>query len=366
MGYSEDSAKQEKRSIDRRLILFFAVNISVTALLFLVLFGISSTFTAGTKKIILSSGIITSNFIYLGVLALLFGLRHSVDADHIAAIDTSTRKLINEGKRSEFAGFFFSMGHSTVVFALSVLLMTSTRYVTSHLPSLETLGSVIGPLVSSTFLFIMAAINLSILFGLRAIFHRALKDDDAGRLSIDDLIGRMGILNRVLKGLFSSVKSQAYLYPIGLLFGLGFDTASEVVVLSISATLAGLFVHVPLYVLLIFPAFFTLGMTLIDTTDGYMMFRAYRWAFSDPVKKLWYNMVLTAASVAFAVLAGGFEIISTVTGYFGLNGFPWAFFESVSNTYWYVLGILIISVFVVIGLLSYMRYRKYLVSRTTS
>lgn len=355
-----------KSAGERRLKIFYAFNIVFTLFLFYLLIRISSGISSAGSIMTLSSGVVTSNFLLLGFLALFFGLRHSVDADHIAAIDNSTRKLLGENKKSELTGFYFSLGHSTIVIALSVSLMVATRYIIETLPRVESAGVVAGTLISSTFLFVIAIINISILVGLRALFRKLLQGGADGDFSLDELMSRMGVMNRLFRRLFLLVKDQRYLYPIGLLFGLGFDTASEVLILSISATLAGVFAHVPLYTLLIFPALFTLGMTLIDTTDGYMMNRAYRWAFSDPVKKIWYNMTMTVASIAFAVIAGTFELMSLLVEKFGMNGYPWSVFATVSNSYWAFFGILILSTFSGIWILSYFKYRKAVVNGITT
>lgn len=352
MSYND---KRGSWILDRELLVFYLVNVSLILLLFLVVGMVSSGVSGSTGSTVLPSNIISTNFIYLGFLALLFGLRHAVDADHIAAIDTSTRKLMGESKSSKFTGLYFSLGHSTIVIALSVLLMLSTRYIIKQLPSLEIVGSVIGPMISAIFLLIMAIINVSILVSLRRLFR---KHHASAELDLNELMAGAGLLNRLFRGLFASVKTQRYLYPIGLLFGLGFDTASEVLILSVSAVLAGVFLSVPIWWLLIFPALFTLGMTLVDTTDGYTMNRAYGWASGDPAKKIWYNITLTALSVIFAVTAAIFELASVLATNYNLSGFPWLFFTGVTNLYWEILGGIIVLSFVVIFTISYVRYRR--------
>ncbi len=337
-----------------KIVAFYAINISLIVFLFVVIF-LETGSEHASGNISLPPNISSTNFIYLGFLAMLFGLRHAVDADHIAAIDTSTRKLMSEGKNSEFTGFYFSLGHSTIVIALSVMLMLSTRYVIQRVSSLETVGSVIGPLVSAVFLFIMAGINIAILLGLRALFRSRAR---TGSIDLNEMMAGMGIFNRIFRGLFKSVKTQRFLYPIGLLFGLGFDTASEVLILSISAVLAGVFLNLPIYILLIFPALFTLGMTLVDTTDGYGMNRAFGWAAGDPAKKIWYNITLTSISVVFAVTAALLELISVLATHTILSGYPWNMFTTVTNNYWEVLGLIMGSAFAVVIGTSYLNYRK--------
>ncbi len=348
-------SRRKPQLLDRKLSIFFAINITLIGAMFLGVALLSSGTSGKMPPSSLSADIISTNFIYLGFLALFFGLRHAIDADHIAAIDTSTRKLRNEGKKSEFTGLFFSLGHSTIVILMSVVLMFSTRFVIERLPSMETMGSIIGPLISAAFLFIMAAINISIILGLRDLYKRKTA---LGSIDLNSAISGMGLLNRLFRGLFKSVKNQYYLYPIGILFGLGFDTASEVLILSISAVLAVSLLSVPVWVLLIFPALFTLGMSLIDTTDGYTMNRAYAWASNDPAKKLWYNITLTSISAIFAVTAAVFELFAVVASNFKFSGYPWSFFTNVSNNYWDILGGIIIATLALIVVVSYIKYRK--------
>ncbi len=341
--------------LDRSLFFFYVINLGLIGIMFAGVAVLSVSSSGSLSSSLAPASIISTNFVYLGLLSLLFGLRHAIDADHIAAIDTSTRKLMNEGKKSQFTGMFFSLGHSTIVILLSVILMLSTRFVIERFATIKMVGSVIGPLISAGFLFIMAAINITIIFGLRHLYR---KQKATGSVNLNDAISGMGILSRIFRSVFKSVKNQYYLYPIGVLFGLGFDTASEVLVLSISAVLAVSLLAVPIWVLLIFPALFTLGMTLLDTTDGYAMNRAYAWASDDPAKKIWYNITLTSVSAIFAVTAAVFELVAVIGSSLKLNSGPWLFFAGVSNNYWDVLGGTIIATLVLIVAVSYLKYRK--------
>jgi len=255
-------------------IIFYLSEFIITSILIIWLIQISQ-FTGNVEVHV--KGFLAS-FITLGVLAYLFGLRHAVDADHLAAIDNSTRKLVQESKSSLFTGLFFSLGHSTVVILLSVVLMIATRVIESSIPQLENIGSIIGTLVSGFFLYIIGFLNLVVLFEIYKLFNEA-KKGNMNENKLNDTLLKRGFMNRYFKNLFKIVNNQYYLYPIGFLFGLGFDTASETALLAISAGTAGVFTKIPLWTLLVFPLLFTSGMTLIDTTDGFFMNGAYRWAF---------------------------------------------------------------------------------------
>ncbi len=241
-------------------------------------------------------------------LAYAFGLRHAVDADHICAIDNVTRKLMQEGKRPVGVGFFFSLGHSTIVIALTVLIAVAAATVKQRLPQLEDLGGVVGTSISATFLFVIAAINAFVLADIVRAFRRVRGGYEFSECSLNDSLDRRGLLGRLFRPLLRLVSKSRHMYPVGILFGLGFDTATEVGLLGIAAIEAGK--GLPIWAILIFPALFTAGMSLIDTTDGILMLGAYGWAFVDPARKLSYNMTITSASVLVAVLVGGVEVAS--------------------------------------------------------
>jgi nickel/cobalt transporter (NiCoT) family protein len=240
------------------------------------------------------------------LLAYTFGLRHAVDADHICAIDNVTRKLMADGRRPVGVGFYFSLGHSTIVIALTLAIVLGASAAKAYLPNLELLGGVVGTIVSAAFLFTIAAINafvlVDILRGLRAVRRGERLSDQ----TLNDSLERRGILGRLFKPLLRLVRRSRDMYLVGVLFGLGFDTATEVGLLGIAAIEAGK--GLPIWAILIFPALFTAGMSLIDTTDGILMLGAYGWAFLNPSRKLYYNLTITSASIAVALLVGGIEL----------------------------------------------------------
>jgi high-affinity nickel-transport protein len=234
-------------------------------------------------------------------LAYSFGLRHAVDADHIAAIDNVTRKLLQDGKRPVAAGLFFSLGHSTVVVALSAAVALTAVSIKTNFSALASFGGTAGTLISATFLFAIAAMNFSVLRTTWQSFRNS-------RDKTPPLLPPMGgLLSRIFRRLFTLVRHSWQMYPIGLLFGLGFDTATEVGLLGISATEA---THgLPAWSIMIFPAVFTAGMSLVDTADGIFMLHAYDWAFLTPQRKYLYNIGITSLSVAVALLVGSIEML---------------------------------------------------------
>ena len=288
------------------------------------------------------------------LLAYSFGLRHAVDADHIAAIDNVTRKLVQEGKRPACVGLFFSLGHSTVVVLASLLIALGAGALNARWAGFKDVGGIIGTSVSALFLFAIAFANLFILAGVARTFQRVKR---GGRLIEDDLdmlLGACGVVGRIFKPLFGFIRASWQMYPLGLLFGLGFDTATEIGVLGISAAEAAKGLSV--LSLLIFPALFTAGMALVDTADSVLMIRAYGWAFVKPIRKLYYNLTITAVSVLVALLVGSVEALGLIADRLALKG---AFWEAVValNSEFGVLGTLIIAVFVVSWIVSVLVYR---------
>jgi nickel/cobalt transporter (NiCoT) family protein len=242
------------------------------------------------------------------VLAFTFGLRHAVDADHISAIDNVTRKLMQEGKEPVAVGFFFSLGHSSVVFALTIAIVLGAGAVRAHLPHLQAIGGIAGTGISAIFLFLIAGINAFVLVDVVRAMHRMRRDGTYAEQSLNASLDRRGLLGRVFKPLLRLVTRSRDMFFIGTLFGLGFDTATEVGLLGIAAIEAGK--GLPLWAILIFPALFAAGMSLIDATDGVLMLNAYGWALLDPARKLYYNVTVTAASVMVAVYVGTIELLS--------------------------------------------------------
>jgi high-affinity nickel-transport protein len=280
----------------------------------------------------------------IGVTAYTLGLRHAFDADHISAIDNTTRKLMAEGKRPLSVGFWFSLGHSTIVFALAVLLSLGVRSldgpVTSDGSALHRVTGWIGTLVSGSFLYVIAAINVVILFGIIAVFRemRAGRYDEA---ELEVQLNRRGLMNRVLGRLTRAVNSPGQMYPIGVLFGLGFDTATEVALLVLAGGAAG--AGLPWYAILCLPVLFAAGMSLMDTIDGSFMNFAYGWALSQPVRKVFYNLTITGLSVAVAAVIGTIELGGLLASRLGLSGGFWRWLEGIDLN---SLGFVIVGLFV--------------------
>jgi high-affinity nickel-transport protein len=279
----------------------------------------------------------------LAPVAYGFGLRHAVDPDHIAAIDNTTRKLMQDGKRPVAVGLFFSLGHSTVVFALSIVIAFSAAFVRTNLPQMKNVGAVIGTSVSGVFLLIIAIINLIVLIDIYKTWRQVMRGgiyDDKG---LDEYLNNRGLLARLFRPLLKVVTDSWNMYLIGLLFGLGFDTASEVGILGMSATAgAG---GMPVWFILLLPLLFVAGMSLIDTTDGVAMLGAYGWAYVRPVRKLYYNMNITLISVMIALFIGAVEVLQVINTETGLTTGPigWAANISFGNLGFYIIGIFLVS-----------------------
>lgn len=288
------------------------------------------------------------------LLAFTFGLRHAVDADHICAIDNVTRKLMQERQRPVGVGFFFSLGHSTVVVALSLAVAVAATVVKTQLPSLERTGVLVGSSVSATFLLLVAAINLFVLMDIFTAFARARSGEATENHTIDAMLDRRGLVGRFFRPLLRIVDRSWKMYPVGLLFGLGFDTATEVALLGIAAVEAGK--GLPVFAILLFPLLFTAGMSLIDTADGILMLGAYGWAFIKPMRKLYYNLVITLVSVLVALIVGLIEATSVVADQLRLSGGMWDAIKTVNDNFG-ALGFIIIGLFVVSWLVSVGVYR---------
>ncbi len=249
------------------------------------------------------------------LLAYGLGLRHAVDADHIAAIDNVTRKLMQERKRPVAVGFFFSLGHSTVVVLASAALAATAMALSKRFAAYHQLGGTIGTAVSALFLLAIAVMNLFILAAVWRAFQRVRRGGPLVEEDLDTLLAGRGLLARIFRPLFGMIRESWHMYPLGLLFGLGFDTATEIGLLGISAAEASR--GLPIWSILVFPALFTAGMSLLDTTDSVLMLGAYGWAFVKPIRKLYYNLTITFVSVLTALLVGGIEA-------FGLIRESWA------------------------------------------
>ncbi|MDQ0395087.1 high-affinity nickel-transport protein [Labrys monachus] len=254
-------------------------------------------------------------------LAYMFGLRHAFDADHIAAIDNVVRKLIQEGMKPYSAGFFFSFGHSTVVVLASVAIAATAAAMQGPFESFHEVGGIVGTLVSALFLLVIGIANLFILKGIWSAFSRVRRGGRIVDEDLDMLLAGRGLFARLFRPLFRVVARSWHMYPIGFLFGLGFDTATEIGLLGISATQAAQ--GLSFWTILVFPALFTAGMSLMDTADSVLMTRAYGWAFVNPIRKLWYNLTITAASVVVALFIGGLEALGLIGDKLGLEGRFW-------------------------------------------
>jgi high-affinity nickel-transport protein len=287
-------------------------------------------------------------------LAYAFGLRHAVDADHIAAIDNVTRKLMQEGKRPVSVGLFFSLGHSTVVVLASAAIALAASTLQDRFEALKLVGGTIGTSISATFLFVIAAANFMILRSVYRTFRDVRRGGTFVEEDVDRLLAQRGFLGRLFRPLFRIVSRSWHMYPLGVLFGLGFDTATEIGVLGISAAEASK--GLPIWSIMVFPALFTAGMSLIDTSDGVLMLGAYGWAFTKPIRKLYYNLTITFVSVLVAVLIGGIEALGLIADRLNLDG-PFWLFVGALNDHFGSLGYLIIAIFVASWLISVAVYR---------
>ena len=288
------------------------------------------------------------------LLAWVFGLRHAVDADHIAAIDNVVRKLMQDGKRPLTVGFFFSLGHSTIVLAASIMIAATTSIFQDDLESFKAVGGLIGTSVSAAFLLVIALANLVILKGVWASFQRAKLGYPVHEESLDMLLCGGGLLARLFRPVFALIRQSWHMYPLGFLCGRGVVTATEIGLLGISATQAAQ--GLGAWDILIFPALFTCGMVLIDTADSMAMVGVYGWAFVHPMRKLWYNMTITAASVLVALLIGGVEALGLIGDKLALQG---RFWEAISalNESLSALGFAVIGVFVLAWIVSAAIYK---------
>jgi nickel/cobalt transporter (NiCoT) family protein len=286
------------------------------------------------------------------LLAYTFGLRHSVDADHISAIDNVTRKLMQENKRPVAVGFFFSLGHSTIVVALTVGIAIAAAFIKKSMPALQSAGGLIGTGVSAAFLYLIAFINLLVLLEIYQTFRKVKRGEDYNDQTLDDFLNQRGLMGRFFRPLFKLVDRSWKMYPVGVLFGLGFDTATEVGILGLAAVEVGK--GLPIIYILIFPLLFTAGMCLLDTTDGILMLGAYGWAFLKPVRKLYYNLNITLVSVLVAFVVGTIEVFSIIAMEFNLSGGIWDYLGKLDFG---VLGGIIIGIFFVSWAVSTIIYR---------
>jgi high-affinity nickel-transport protein len=288
-----------------------------------------------------STGVFT---VGVGVTAYTLGMRHAFDADHISAIDNTTRKLMAEDKRPLSVGLWFSLGHSTIVFALAFLLSIGVRSLAGPVAhggsALHRVTGSIGMLVSGSFLYLIAAINIVILIGIVKVF-REMRTGRYDEAALEEQLQKRGFMNRLLGRLTRAVSKPVQMYPIGMLFGLGFDTATEVALLVLAGGAAG--AGLPWYAILCLPILFAAGMSLLDAIDGSFMNFAYGWAFARPVRTVFYNMTITGLSVAVALVIGTIELGGLLARHLSLSGAFWGWLENVNLN---LLGFVIVGMFV--------------------
>jgi high-affinity nickel-transport protein len=280
----------------------------------------------------------------IGITAYTLGLRHAFDADHIAAIDNTTRKLMSDGQRPLSVGFFFSLGHSTIVFLLALVFTVGIKGLSGAVSSdsswLHSATGLIGPTVSGTFLWVLGILNLVILLGIVRVF-RQMRHGAYDEAALEAQLDNRGLLTRVYKRATNAVTKPWQMYPVGLLFGLGFDTATEIALLATAgAAAAG---GLPVYAILCLPILFAAGMSLLDAIDGAFMNFAYGWAFAKPVRKIYYNMTITWLSVVVALVIGTIELMAVLTDKLSLTGQPWQFVAGLDLNY---VGYAIVALFV--------------------
>ncbi|MDP9013607.1 MAG: HoxN/HupN/NixA family nickel/cobalt transporter [Pseudomonadota bacterium] len=283
----------------------------------------------------------------LGFVAYMFGLRHAFDADHIAAVDDTVRYLLQKGKKPLGIGFFFSLGHSTVVLGLAIGIAFSASAVKQELPQLKNIGGLIGAGVSGTFLWIIGILNLLVLLDILKVWQKE-KSGKRSHAHLEELLQQRGLVNRLLGGSLQKLMNHSWqMYPLGLLFGLGFDTASEVGLLAMTAgASAG---DMPVAAVLSLPTLFAAGMTMMDTTDGILMSKAYNWAFVNPLRKILYNMTTTGLSVAVALIIGSIELMQVLIGTLDLQG---PLFLFITRLDFGILGYIVVGMFLLTWCLS--------------
>ena len=330
---------QPENGLRRRIVFLFGSLILANALVW-----VWALFALHDRALLLGAA----------MLAYTFGLRHAVDADHIAAIDNATRKFMQAGQRPVATGLFFSLGHSAVVVILSVAVGLASAAISARFEGLKAIGSIVGTTASALFLLLLAIFNVLVLISVWRTFRAVQRGEQFCEEDFDILLNSRGFLARIFRPLFGMVTKSWHLFPIGFLFGLGFDTATEVALLGIAATQGAN--GVSFGALLVFPALFTAGMTLIDTADGVLMLGAYGWAYMRPIRKLYYNLTITAVSVLVAALIGGVETLGLVGQVFALEGPFWNGVAALNDSFG-ALGFVIIGLFVASWIISALVYR---------
>jgi len=344
-GIASSVLNEGGADLRRRLITMYAVLIGGN-----VLAGLWAFVTLSDRPVMLGTAL----------LAYTFGVRHAVDADHIAAIDNVTRKLMQQGQRPLGVGFFFALGHSTVVVFMSVGVAFAASELTSRFDSMKAVGGIISTSASATFLFAIALVNILVLVSVYRTFQAVKRGEPFADDDFDILLNNRGFLARIFRPLFRLVTKSWQMLAIGFLFGLGFDTATEVALFGISSTQA--VNGMSFSSIMVFPALFTAGMSLVDTTDGVLMLGAYGWAFMKPIRKLYYNMTITAVSVVVAVVIGGLETLNLIGDQLGLmdGGGFWGAIGTINDNFG-ILGYVIIGIFVLswIGSVLFYKFKRY-------
>jgi high-affinity nickel-transport protein len=303
-------------------------------------------------------------------LAYVFGLRHAFDADHIAAIDDTTRLLLQKGKKPLGVGFFFSLGHSSIVFGLSFGIAVAAKAATGFQKSFEGIGGVIGASVSGCFLYIVAGFNFVILMGILRTW-REMKSGSYTPEQLDDLLAQRGMMNRIFKGRYNKFINHSWqMYPVGLLFGLGFDTATEVGFLAISATAAtaavGSGVALPPLAIIALPIIFAAGMSMMDTFDGVFMCKAYDWAFTNPLRKIFYNISTTGLSIFVAFVIGTIELVSVIStkgGFADVQPFAYISGIDLNRIGYFIVGVFLVTWLGSVAIWKYGRIEQRYASR---
>jgi high-affinity nickel-transport protein len=292
----------------------------------------------------------------LGLVCYVLGLRHGADADHISAIDNTTRKLLQEDKRPLTVGTWFSLGHSTIVVCMIIALIFATKAITAAIPGIQAGGNIIGTLVSGGFLFAIGIINVIIVSEIYHVF-KGLRDGTIKQSDLDAELNKKGWITSKFQYLFKLVARPYQMYPVGVLFGLGFDTSTEVMLIGLSVGL-GMTSTIPIWTILVLPLMFTCGMVFTDTTDGVMMRLAYGWAFQNPIRKIYYNLTITIMSVMVAFIVGGIEILQIVSQELNWTAGFWIWLQ---NLDFETLGFGIIALFIGswIAAMAYYNYKGY-------
>ncbi|WP_411682855.1 HoxN/HupN/NixA family nickel/cobalt transporter [Clostridium thailandense] len=286
-----------------------------------------------------------------GFLAYTLGLRHAFDVDHIAAIDNTVRKLVQDKEDPAGVGFFFSIGHSTVVFMMAVITAFSMKWAQNNIPQIKEIGSLIGTTVSGIFLVLIGVLNLYIWFDIYKIFI-GTRRGEYHEENLDKLLLNRGFISRLLGSFYRFINKSWHVYPLGFLFGLGFDTASEVALFAVSANAATQ--YVPITFIISLPIIFAAGMSLMDTADGIFMTTAYNWAFSTPLRKIYYNLSVTGISVVAALFIGFIELAQILTPKLGLNSGLWRWIQ---NLNFGSMGYLLVGLFIISWGISYLAWK---------